>query len=83
MPVPMSRNCLSVSPRQVPHDPAQDRPVGARVGPHAVQAARPGRTGALGGGPADDELGFATEHWRTTALPSMPSPRLMRASGLW
>ena len=59
------------------------RPVSARVAPHAVQAARPGRVGALGGGPVDDELGFAAEHWRTTALPSMPSPRLMRASGLW
>ena len=38
----MSGNCLSASPRQVPHDPAQDRPAGARVGPHAAQAARPG-----------------------------------------
>ncbi len=42
MPVPMSGNCLSASPRQVPHDPAQDRPVGARVGPRRARR-RPGR----------------------------------------
>jgi hypothetical protein len=80
----MSRNCLSAVPRAryCTIRPRTVR-VGARVGPHAVQVAWPGRVGALGGGSVDDELGFAAEHWRTTALPSMPSPRLMGASGLW